>query len=229
MYKLTFKGNSSIITNTYFPPLLIEEPSVAALTSFTTYNTIANVNEKNNYIKIGTHEIYVDKGSYEFKDIKKFLSNKLQKIDPSITFSLKGNVQTQSCEMLSNQVISFDRANHLGHILGFRNRRYLKENTLHMSNVAVNVMNVNQIKIACDFIKNSYLNSQMDKSLYDYPIDVAPGYKIISNVLNPVFLPIIYKELHEATVSLYDQNNNILDLQGEEITINIIIKPERLI
>lgn len=223
MYKFTFSGFSSILTNYYFPPIELKGKYVARLINFTVYNSIPNIDINNNYIKIGNHVIRVPRGSYEISDLSDYIQRTVKKLNPSIVFELAPNINTQKTEMFSNQSIFFDEANNLSKLLGFKKRGYVA-NVKHESENVVDIMAVSQIKVTCDIITNSYNNSKLDQSLHTFPITVPPGFKINEIPRNSIYLPVTKNEISSITCRIEDQNGNLVDF-SDEITLNIYLMP----
>lgn len=223
MYKFTFSGFSSVLTNNYFPPIELKGKYVARLVNFSVYNSIPNVDNSNNYIKIGQHVIRVPRGSYEISDLTNYIQGVLKKNNSSIVFELNPNVNTQKSEIFSNQPIFFDEPNNLAKLLGFKKRGYV-QNVKHESEQIVDIMSVNQIKVTCDIVTNSYNNSKLDQSLHTFPILVPPAYKISETPRNSIYLPVNTDEISSITCRIEDQNGNLVNF-SDEITLNIYLMP----
>ena len=56
---------------------------------------------------------------------------------------------------------------------------------------------------------------------------VSPGYKIIESPVNLVYLPITLVTIDRLTVSITDQDNNLLNLRNEKLTIRFHIREAR--
>ena len=54
--------------------------------------------------------------------------------------------------------------------------------------------------------------------------NVAPGYRIVRNVENPIYLPVNKTQINNITVLLFDQGNNLLNFRGETITIRFHLR-----
>ena len=54
----------------------------------------------------------------------------------------------------------------------------------------VKILTVNSILVNCNVIGNSYLNSKQFPVLYSFFPNVKPGYKVVQDPVNVVYLPI---------------------------------------
>ena len=55
----------------------------------------------------------------------------------------------------------------------------------------------------------------------------SPGYKIIESPVNLVCLPIMLDTIDRLTVSITDQDDNLLNLRNEKLTIRFHIREAR--
>ena len=88
----------------------------------------------------------------------------------------------------------------------------------------VNILTVNTVFENCDLINNSYNNGVLAPVIYSFFPNVAPGFKIVRNVENPIYLPVNKTQINNITVWLTDQNNNPLNFRGETITIRFHLR-----
>ena len=56
---------------------------------------------------------------------------------------------------------------------------------------------------------------------------VSPGYKIIESPVNLAYLPITLDTIDRLTVSITDQDDNLLKLRNEKLTIRFHIREAR--
>ena len=56
---------------------------------------------------------------------------------------------------------------------------------------------------------------------------VSPGYKIIESPVNLVYLPITLDNIYSLTVSITYQDDNLLNLRNEKLTIRFHIREAR--
>ena len=77
----------------------------------------------------------------------------------------------------------------------------------------VNILTINSILVHIDIISGSYVNGFKQAIIYSFFPDVSPGYKIIENPHNLLYLPITADTIYSITIWLTDQNGNELNLR----------------
>ena len=75
----------------------------------------------------------------------------------------------------------------------------------------VNILTINSILVNIDIISDSYVNGSTQPTIYSFFPDCSPGYKIIENPHNLLYLPITADTIRSITVWLTDQNGNELN------------------
>jgi len=70
-----------------------------------------------------------------------------------------------------------------------------------------------------DVIGRSYVNGRTQNTIYSFFPNVPPGYKIVENPRNLVYLPIILDKIKRMQTVVTDQNGKQLNLRGENLTI----------
>ena len=83
----------------------------------------------------------------------------------------------------------------------------------------VNILIINSILVNTDMISGSYFNDSTQPTIYSFFPDVFPRCKIIENPHNLLCLPITADAIHSITIWLADQNENELDLRGENLSM----------
>ena len=76
----------------------------------------------------------------------------------------------------------------------------------------VNILTINSILVNIDIISGSYVNGSIQPTIYSFFPNVYPGYKIIENPQNLLYLSITSDTIHSITIWLTDQNGNELNL-----------------
>jgi len=56
-------------------------------------------------------------------------------------------------------------------------------------------------------------------TIYSFFLNVSPGYKIVENPRNLVYLPVISDKINKMDTVVTDQNGKQLNLRGENLTI----------
>ena len=108
-------------------------------------------------------------------------------------------------------------------MLGFNARKFSGPGRFESENV-VNIMKVNSILVHCDIIGGSRLNGEERAIIYSFFPNVGPGEKIVTRPKNLIYLPITLGVISHMTCWLTDQDDKLLNLRGEEITITFHIK-----
>ena len=88
----------------------------------------------------------------------------------------------------------------------------------------VNILTINRILVNIDIISVSYVNGFTQPTIYSFFPDVSPGYKIIENPHNLLYLPITSDAIHSISVWLTDQIGNELNLQEENLSLRFHLR-----
>lgn len=211
----------------FFPPLeLTGGEWYVGLLDFTTYNSIPNIiEEKNNVFPVQDGNewrfIKLPTGAYEIEDIEAFLKKAL----PNKMMSLRPNNTTLKCELYCSLNIQFNQSpsNNIGRMLGFTENK-LEANKTHTSDAPVNIIKVNTIQIRCNIVQGSYKNGQNEHTLHSFYPTVEPGFKIVETPSNVIYLPVNVQRLDNITLSIVDQDGDVVNFRGEVITARIHLK-----
>ena len=77
-------------------------------------------------------------------------------------------------------------------------------------------------KLNIDITSGSYVNRSTQRTIYSFFPNISPGYKIIENPHNLLYLPITSGTIHSITVWPTDQGGNELNLRGAICQCNFI-------
>lgn len=171
--------------------------------------------------------IEIPEGSYELESIESFLKDNLAAFEESI--SLHANKNTLRSILKCSTTVFFDRENSVGSLLGFDQKRVLEHSIDHESDSSVKINAVNVIKIECNITSGAYFNDKACHTLHEFYPMVATGYKIIEIPRTLIYLPVIIRSIHNLTIRIVDQNNNLLNFRGETISLRIHIKKNLII
>ena len=115
----------------------------------------------------------------------------------------------------NNCEVDFRRYDSINSLLGFDSKLYTSR--FYESENMVNILTINSILVNIDIISGSYVNGSTHTTIYSFFPNVSPGYKIIWNPHNLLYLPITAHMIHSITIWLTDQNGNELNLPGENL------------
>lgn len=234
----TLTGHSSELSANFYPPVELNPNNRygLALMGFYTYNSIFNVDESNNcfaYLPNQSNEATILKippGAYEISEIHTAMLEALKASTKDASeniFSLKANNSTLKCEMESKYTIDFNTENSLGTILGFDDKHQLKKWEKHVSTSAVDIMKVRIIRVDCNITSGAYLNSEKCHTIFEFDIDVEPGYKITKEPINLIYMPLKPEGrqfIDNITLRILDDNGQLVDFRGEKIIIKLELK-----
>ena len=201
------------------------------LISLESYYSFPNVDEKNNLFKYRKDQktewkiITIPVGCYELKNINEVIQREIKnnggKKDDII---IQPNQNTFQCILTIKDPyeVDFTIDNSLRTILGFDKNIY--KSGRHSSEHPVNILRVNSILVHCNLIGSSYLNGIEEPIIFSFFPDVSPGDKIVIRPNKVIYLPLIINVISQMTVWLTDQNNELLNLRGEELTIKFHIR-----
>ena len=115
----------------------------------------------------------------------------------------------------NNYLVDFRRYKSINSLLRFHSKVYTSG--FNESENMVNILTPNSILVNIDIISGSLVNASTQPTIYSFFPNVAPGYKIIENPHNLLYLPITADTIHSITIWLTDQNGNELNLPGENL------------
>jgi hypothetical protein len=226
MYTITLNGNSSELSCDIFPPLEVDETTQICLLSLQTNNSIPNIEPGCNTIGFnaifGIKEyITIPTGSYELNNLETTIQNLLP--DFVTLFELKPDVNTLKCKMICSHDVDFTINNNISKMLGFKNEIYTA-NKVHNSDKIVNIMKVNCIKVECNLISGSFNDGNPSQTIHEFYPSVPPGYKIIEVPRHLVFHSLNSTSINKVVITLKDQNDSLINLREQPITIRLQIK-----
>ena len=121
-----------------------------------------------------------------------------------------------------NYEVNFRRYNSINSLLRFHSKLYTSG--FNESKKMVNIFNINSIRVNIDIISGSYVNGSTQSTIYSFFPKVSPGYKIIENPQNLLYLSITLDTMHNITIWLTDQNGNELNLRGQNLSMRFHLR-----
>lgn len=222
-FTFTFSGNKSTLSSHFFPPLelSLNKNYVIGLIDLYTYFSIPNVYVGCNKFYVGDYEIIIPDGSYEIDGLTEYLKEELLKKE--IQINLEANNSTLRCEITCSADINFNKPNTIRHILGF-SKRVLKAYEKHHSDEPIKILKVNSLRVECNIIDGAYINGEKNYAIHEFFPDVAPGYKIVEIPREIIYLPVRTDTIDYIQLRILDQNGDLVDFRGENITIRLHLK-----
>lgn len=235
-YTFTLSSRSSVLSTDFYPPiqLNVDKQYGLGLIGFYSYHSIFNVDENNNRFcyrntTTGTPvTVEIPPGAYEIDEIYKALLN-IMGIDienAKKVFILRANNNTLKCEIWSKLEIDFRIEKSIGSLLGM-DAKLLPPNKTYESTLPVDIMKVRMIRVDCNIISGAYLNTYESHTLYEFDIDVEPGYKLTREPANIIYLPVKpdgRQFIDNITLRVLDDNGDLINFRGEKIIVKLELK-----
>lgn len=217
-------GKDSVISCDFFPAInLSKEEWEIGLIDLSTYNSIPNVEEGiNNKIHIVGETIELPTGSYEIEDIANYVKERVKKPEELL---IRANNNTLKSEIFSTREIDFtkEKIDSIAPLLGF-SRKTLDANKWYESDLPVDILKVNVIRVECNIARGSFDNGTESHILHEFYPTVEPGFKIVEKPNNVIYLPVNVKQLHNITIKLKDQEDRLINLRKETINIRLHLR-----
>ena len=223
-FTFTFSTKGSILETQYFPPIELspDKNYAIGLVEFLTFNSIPNIDVGHNKFHVGDKELTIPTGSYEVEDIENYLQLALK--NTGIKISIKPNNNTLRSEIYCNRDIDFQSDNSIGRLLGFTKRILPAKEVHHVSDIPVSILKVNVLRIECSITSGAYINGQQVHTIHEFFPTVPPGYKIVEVPSHVIYLPVAVRTIDHIQLRIVDQNGELVNFRGEEITIRLHLK-----
>src|SRR5690606_18884676 len=179
---------------------------------------INNFNDKFEFIYDNQlYRIIIPIGDYDINELLNVISDEISKLELSVNFTFKYNKNIYRVIIeTDNDIILLFNCN-LGNILGFKNKRY--EGNKFISDKIIKVCKTSYYKLRFDeFNSEIILINNVDKNDYLY-YNQCYNLKVYCKKMN----------FNQLTVKIYDEFNNIVDLNGLDFyfRLNIIYDKEK--
>lgn len=228
----TLSSRESVLRASIYPPITLDDGDsyVLGLINFISSNSIPNVDENNNKFYYGDEGVVkIPEGSYELSDIIAHITQSIDNNEKEMAeedrtaLMINANKNTLKCEIKCNKDIDFSEPDTIGSLLGFK-QEILEKNIRHTSDFGLDILKVNCISVECNLITNSYNNGKPVHILHMFYPVVPPGYKIVENPLNVIYLPINTRYIDEIILKIVDQDGNLINFKRELITVRLHLK-----
>ena len=143
--------------------------------------------------------------------------------DYYINISANSNILKSILILEKDYQVDFNHQNSIAKVLGYTGAKYT--GGFHESENVVNILSIKSILV--NIISGSYVNGKTRTTIYSFFPKVTPGYKIIESPVNLVYLPVTLDTIGSLEVSITDQNDHLLNLRNEKLTIRFHIREVR--
>jgi hypothetical protein len=237
-FQVMVSGETTRIVTKFNTPIQLDnlKKYEMALVNLETYYSFPNLHSLNNVFKY-SHDngvtwttILIPEGSYDVIDLNDTIKAKMKQnkhYDAAndlfyITISANPNTLRSVLTIQNNYRVDFTVENSIRSILGFTSKIYTT--MYNESEEVVNILSINSIQVNSDIITGSYVNGSSKPIIYSFFPNVSPGYKIIENPKNLVYLPLTLATINRLETLLTDQDGNQLNLRGEQLNVRFHIR-----
>ena len=240
-FQIIVSDNKSSFNTRFNPKLELDRDKVyeIALVNLETYYSFPNIDGTNNVFVYSPDngnswvKIKIPEGSYKLDDKNNTIKHEMEKRghydsvneDYYINISANSNTLKSVLTLEKDYQVDFNNQNSLAKVLGFTGAKYTEG--FHESENVVNILRINRILVNIDIISGSYVNGTTKSTIYSFFPKVSPGYKIIESPVNLVYLPLTLETIDSLAVSITDQDNHLLNLRNEKLTIRFHIREAR--
>ena len=240
-FQIIVSGNESKFTTRLNPALELDRNKEyeIALVNLETYYSFPNIDETNNVFVYSPDngnswvKIKIPEGSYEIDDINNTIKHEMEKrghydqVNEDYFIDISANSNTLKSVLILEKdfQVDFNHQISLAKVLGFTGAKYTEG--FHESENVVNILSINSILVNIDIIAGSYVNGTTKNTIYSFFPKVSPGYKIIESPINLVFLPITLDTIDKLELSVTDQDDHLLNLKNEKLTVRFHIREAR--
>lgn len=220
-FTLSITGNSSLLSTYYSPSLQLEGEYECALLHLSTFNSIPNVDDRNNKLHYGDHSdcVEIPEGAYELQDINDYIKSKII----NARFQLECNNNTLKTNIFCTEKLNFAKEDSIGGLFGF-GKQTLEANKLHVSQLPVDILSTTVVRVECDIISGSYINGQPSHIIHEFAPNVPPGYRIIEIPKNIIYFTVNQNIINSVNIRLVDIKNNLINLRGEEVQLYLHLR-----
>ena len=240
-FQVIVSGNQSSFNTLFNPKIELDRNKIyeIALVNLETYYSFPNIDDTNNVFVYSPDQgttwvkIKIPTGSYEIDDLNNTIHLEMEKqghydeVNNEYYINISANSNTLKSVLIidSGYQVDFNQPNNLSKVLGFTGTKYVEG--FHESENVVNILTINSILVNIDIIGGSYVNGTTKNTIYSFFPKVSPGYKIIESPVNLVYLPLLIDTIANLNISITDQDDNLLNLRNEKLTVRFHIREAR--
>ena len=231
-FQIVVSDNKTKFTTQFNPHIQLKKNKgyEIALVNLETYYSFPNITTDNNHFSYSPdteetwYHILIPEGSYDIEDINKYIQQKMKQNGHGANVTISANTNTLKAVLIleNNYHVDFRPEHSICSVLGFNNEVYIHD--YQESENPVNILSINSILVNIDIISGSYVNGRRHPTIYSFFPGVSPGYKIIETPANLVYLPITLDTIYSLQTTLTDQNGNLLNLRGENVSIRFHVR-----
>ena len=223
------RGNDSIIKTSFNPAIPVRDCEIAVV-GLSTYYSYPNIDNTNNILIITgpsgiDKKITFQKGCYEVKNLNDVIKRQYEWEREKEAVVIKADPITlrTHLKIKAGWKVNFPEEKSIAKVLGFETKDYVGPKEFIGEKIC-NILKVNNILVQCDVIAGSSINGRPAPVIFNYSPDVEAGSKIVAEPVTPIYLPVTLDSIQEFTVWVTDQDNVLLDLQGEDLIITFHIR-----
>jgi len=113
----------------------------------------------------------------------------------------------------------------IGQLLGFERKVYRSHGHYYFTR-RVDIFPINMIKITTNIVKSNIVdNKRSADTIYEFPLNANPGEKIVERPSVLTFYRVNIDILYHLHLKIVDQDNRLIDFQGEKINIVLEFRP----
>lgn len=236
-FTITLTGNSNELSASIYPEINLDDgfSYSCGLLGFTSYHSVPNITPANNSVRFGSfedgkvYECKIPEGSYEAEDILVYMKKVIE--EHGFSFQYKINKNTLKTFIQTSTKLIFSPHPSIYEVLGYERK---DKNDDHVGNKVrewfeshnvIQISKLNVVRVECNIATGAYVNGRLCHTIYEFANNkVDPGYKIIEQPENIVYLPIVPRRINNVQINIVDQDGNPVDFRGETITCRIHIK-----
>ena len=178
--------------------------------------------QKNLNNKVDRVTVLIPPGIYEIEDIAAYVK---KYVVTGEKFWIQLNKNTLKVEMGGTVTVDLSSNTSIGPLIGFGNKVYPR-GAHYYSTGRVDIFPINMIRIKANIVKSNIDDTKRyDDTIYEFPLNVSPGEKIVERPNSVTFYTVNIDFLHELHLKIVDQDNNLIDFRGEKINIVLEFRP----